>query len=152
MVLKQKEMETLKDLQTQEKNCIEKYTRYSEEAKDPNLKELFKVIAKMEQKHYDKITNVIDGGCDSCSCQSQQDEKYEAKTQYDAMSNSEDKKNDAFLVTDCIGTEKLVSSEYNNDVFCFENPKLRELLSEIQTQEQNHAKMLFQYKKASGMA
>ena len=59
MVLKQKEMETLKDLQTQEKNCIEKYTRYSEEAKDPNLKELFKVIAKMEQKHYDKITNVI---------------------------------------------------------------------------------------------
>ena len=50
---------------------------------------------------------------------------------------------DAFLATDCISTEKLVSGEYNSDVFAFGDTKLRKLLADIQVEEQNHAEMLY---------
>lgn len=68
------------------------------------------------------------------------------------MTNSDDKQNDAFLATDCIGTEKLVSGEYNSDVFAFGKSNIRKLLADIQIEEQNHAEMLYKYKTANGMA
>ena len=40
MILSEKEMAAIKDLQTQEKTCVEKYARYSKEAKDPVLANL----------------------------------------------------------------------------------------------------------------
>ena len=61
-------------------------------------------------------------------------------------------KNDCFLATDCIGTEKMVSSEYNSNVFKFSEPSLRKLLADIQIEEQNHAEMLYKYKTVNGMA
>lgn len=64
----------------------------------------------------------------------------------------EDKKADCYLATDCIGTEKLVSGEYNSDVFVFGNSDIRKLLADIQIEEQNHAEMLWKYKTANGMA
>ena len=77
--------------------------------------------------------------------------EYEPKAAYTSMSESEDKKNDAFLATDCIGTEKLVSGTYNNEVFAFEDSSLRKLLADIQIEEQNHAEMLYKYKVANAM-
>lgn len=53
MILKEKEKTVIQDLQTQEKSCVEKYGRYAEQAKDPELKNLFQTIQKEEQKHYD---------------------------------------------------------------------------------------------------
>lgn len=55
------------------------------------------------------------------------------------MENTDDKLHDAFLATDCIGTEKLVSGEYNTDVFNFGDSGVRKLLADIQVEEQNHA-------------
>ena len=69
-----------------------------------------------------------------------------------AILENKDKQHDAFLATDCIGTEKLVSSEYNTDVFAFANTALRKLLADIQIEEQNHAEMIYKYKTANGMA
>ena len=106
MILTEKEMTTVKDLQTQEKACIEKYQRYS--------------------------------------C--------EAKATYDKLGDSEDKKTDNFLATDCISSEKLVSSEYNTNVFCFKDSAMRKLLADIQIEEQNHAEMLYKYKTVNGMS
>ena len=57
-----------------------------------------------------------------------------------------------FLATDCIGTEKLVSSEYNTDVFVFGEPGVRKLLADIQVEEQNHAEMLYKYKTVNRMS
>ena len=57
----------------------------------------------------------------------------------------------AFLATDCIGTEKLVSGEYNTNVFAFGNTEVRKLLADIQVEEQNHAEMLSKYKMVNGM-
>lgn len=77
---------------------------------------------------------------------------YNPAATYDSLGNSEDKKADCYLATDCIGTEKLVSGEYNSDVFVFGNSDIRKLLADIQIEEQNHAEMLWKYKTANGMA
>ena len=69
----------------------------------------------------------------------------------DPVMSSEDKEHDAFLATDCIGTEKLISGEYNSEVFAFEDSGVRKLLADIQVEEQNHAEMLYKYKTVNGM-
>lgn len=152
MVLKEKEKTAIKDLQTQEQTCIKKYGKYSNEAKDPVLKELFRTLQQKEQKHYDSLQQVLDGTVPSCDCNDSDGEKYEPSATYSMAADSADKKSDSFLVTDCIATEKLVSSEYNMDVFVFANAALRKLLADIQIEEQNHALMLYKYKTANGMA
>lgn len=152
MVLKEKERAAIEDLQSQEKTCIEKYAKYAEQAKDPVLKDLFRTLQQEEQKHYQSLGQVLNGTVPDSNCNDSDGANYNPTASYDAMSNSEDKQFDCFLATDCIGTEKLVSSEYNTDVFVFNNSKLRKLLADIQIEEQNHAEMLWKYKAANGMA
>ena len=135
MILKEKERTTIEDLQTQEKSCIEKYGRYAQQAKDPELKNLFQTLQQKEREHYDS-----DG------------RDYQPKATYTAMSSPEDKQQDSFLATDCIATEKLVSGEYNSEVFAFGDSGVRKLLADIQVEEQNHAEMLYKYKMANNMA
>lgn len=50
MVLTEKESTAIKDLQTQEQSCIEKYQRYATEAKDQVLVQLFQELQKKEQQ------------------------------------------------------------------------------------------------------
>ena len=139
MILTEKETTAIEDLKTQEQACIEKYTKYSNQAKDPVLKELFEEIARDEQKHFDSLDH-------------SKGKDYSPAATYDSLGNSEEKKADCYLATDCIGTEKLVSGEYNSDVFVFGNSDIRKLLADIQIEEQNHAEMLWKYKTANGMA
>ncbi len=152
MILREKEKTAIQDLQTQEETCIKKYGKYSDEAKDPVLKDLFKNLQQKEQQHYDSLQQVLDGQVPSCNCNDSDGANYDPKATYNSMTDSDDKKSDNFLVTDCIATEKLVSSEYNTDVFLFANAALRKLLADIQIEEQNHALMLYKYKTANGMA
>lgn len=152
MILQQKEMETLKDLQTQEKSCIEKYKRYACEAKDTELKNLFETLQQKEQQHYDTLSQVLNGQVPCCDCNDSDGKNYQPKATYANGGNEEDKKNDAFLATDCIGTEKLVSGEYNTNVFNFSQPAVRKVLADIQVEEQNHAEMLYKYKTVNCMA
>jgi spore coat protein CotF len=152
MVLTEKETAVIKDLQTQEQTCIEKYKRYSEEAKDPVLKDLFKELQQKEQTHYDSLEKVLNGTVPCCNCNDCEGKEYAPKATYSALGAEEDKKADCFLATDCIGTEKLVSSEYNTDVFAFGDPGVRKLLADIQIEEQNHAEMLYKYKTVNGMS
>ena len=62
MILTEKETTILKDLQTQEKVCMEHYNLCASTAKDGCLKDLFTQIAKDEQEHYETLGNVINGG------------------------------------------------------------------------------------------
>lgn len=57
-----------------------------------------------------------------------------------------------FLATDSISVEKMVSSEYNSDVFAFSDSGIRKALADIQIEEQNHAEMLNKYKQTNGMS
>lgn len=152
MVLKEKEQTTIEDLRTQEQSCIEKYHRYGQQAKDPVLKDLFDRLEKEEQHHYDSLDQVLNGQVPQCNVNDRDGAEYQPKATYDTMTNSEDKKNDCFLATDCIGTEKMVSGEYNSNVFVFEDSNLRKLLADIQVEEQNHAEMLYKYKTVNGMS
>lgn len=152
MVLTEKEKMVVEDLRTQEQSCINKYTKYQKEAKDPVLQELFRELAQYEQKHYDTLTQVLNGTAPACDCNDTKGKDYNPKATYDTMTNSDDKKHDCFLATDCIGTEKLVSGEYNSDVFAFSDSAVRKLLADIQIEEQNHAEMLYKYKTVNGMA
>lgn len=130
MILTEKETTAIEDLKTQEQACIEKYTKYSNQAKD----------------------QVIKGKVPSVDCNDSKGKDYNPAATYDSLGNSEDKKADCYLATDCIGTEKLVSGEYNSDVFVFGNSDIRKLLADIQIEEQNHAEMLWKYKTVNGMA
>ena len=152
IVLNEKERAVIQDLQTQEKSCVEKYGKYAEAARDPELKNLFQSIQKQEEEHYQSLSQVLSGNLPDCDCNDTQGRNYTPKASYSNMASPEDKQHDAFLATDCIGTEKLVSGEYNTNVFNFGETGLRKLLADIQIEEQNHAEMLYKYKTANQMA
>ena len=61
MILKEKERSVIEDLQTQEKSCVEKYGKYAEQARDPELKNLFRNIQQEEQKHYESLSMILSG-------------------------------------------------------------------------------------------
>ena len=121
MILKQNENDVITELQTQEKNCVEKYRRYKEQAKDEELKNLFGEIEQLEQKHYDTLGQVLNGDVPCCDCNDSRGKDYAPTATYSTAGDSEDKQADNFLVTDCIGTEKMVSSEYIQMCFALEN-------------------------------
>ena len=109
-------------------------------------------LQRNEQKHYDSLEQVLTGTVPNCNCNDSDGKNYEPKATYSQLGQSQDKKDDAFLATDCITSEKLASSEYNSDVFIFGDSAIRKLLADIQVEEQNHAEMLFKYKTVNGMA
>ena len=152
MSLKQKEVETIKDLMTQELSCAEKYNRYANLAKDEELQNLFHTLEERERTHHESLNQVLNGKCPSCDCNDSEGKDYSPKATYDNMEQSEDKASDAFLATDCIAAEKMISTEYNSDVFNFSQSEIRKLLADIQIEEQNHAEMLYKYKTVNGMA
>lgn len=152
MVLTEKETTTIQDLQTQEKSCIEKYDRYSKEAHDQVLRDLFTELREEERKHYDSLSQVLTGKVPSCDCNDSHGKDYNPTATYDQLVNSTEKKEDCFMATDCIGTEKMVSGEYNSNVFVFGDSDVRKLLADIQIEEQNHAEMLWKYKTVNGMS
>ncbi|OOB77376.1 MAG: Rubrerythrin [Epulopiscium sp. Nuni2H_MBin003] len=153
MQLNDKEKQALKDLQSQEKLCKEKYDKYAQQAHDPVLTNLFNELATEEQQHYDSLNQVLtQGTVPQVNCNDSKGKNYNPTATYSQGDNSAFKTEDSFLATDCIATEKLVSGEYNDDVFVFGDSDVRKLFADIQVEEQNHAEMLYKYKVSNGMA
>lgn len=152
MNLTQKEKDLLNDLHTQEQVCVDKYNFYAQSAKDPELKSLFMALKGSEEEHLHSLDQVLNGSVPNIGSQQSIAKDYSPKGTYTAMSNPEDKKHDELLCTDSIGTEKYVSDTYNTDLFHFASHEIRRLLNQIQTDEQAHAEMIYQYKTANGMA
>lgn len=155
MILSEKENTILKDLQTQEKVCMEHYNLCASAAKDGCLKDLFTQIAKDEQDHYHFLGQLIDGDMPSYKSADSAASKassYQPKAAYGAGADQKDKQHDALLCSDSIGNEKMVSSDYNTNVFQFGNSEVRKFLNHIQTEEQEHAEMIYKYKQANSMA
>ena len=61
MTLTKKEQGLLKDLQNEEKLCVEKYRKAAENACDAKLQHIFEKIEKAEQSHYDTVTGMLAG-------------------------------------------------------------------------------------------
>ena len=129
MQLTEQETNVIKDLQTQEKACVDKYRFYEQSAHDEELKNLFHRIGDEEQEHFDSLGMVLKGDVPNVSAARSGMEGYTPSESYAAGNNSEEKKHDQFLCTDCIATEKLVSSTYNDDVFRFSDRKSTRLNS-----------------------
>lgn len=152
MQLTEQEKTVIKDLQTQEQTCIQKYRLYESSAKDPQLKDLFRRIGDEEQEHFDSLGQVLKGEVPNVEAARSGMEGFNPTATYTSEDNSEDKRHDQFLCTDTISTEKLVSGTYNTELFSFGATAIRRLLNHIQTEEQNHGEMIYKYKTANGMA
>lgn len=148
MKLKAEEKMLVENLITEEELCTEKYKFYAKQAKDTQLKELFERIGKNEREHFN-LLNDLKTGRVSEEKKEARAEDYEPKGEY--KGSAADKRHDEFLCTDSIATEKYVASAYNNDLFRFASVEARNLLNRIETDEQNHAEMLYLYKSANGM-
>lgn len=151
MNLTEKQKSLIQDLQAQEKLCIEKYNQYESLAKDQELKNLFGSIKQEEEQHYNSLSQLLTGTCPSVNTKDYAGMDYNPNPTYIGEFNKEDKEYDQYLCTDCITTEKYVSSAYNDDLFQFGEPEVRRLFNDIQTEEQNHAEKIYKYKTVNSM-
>lgn len=152
MQLTQKETSLLKDLKEQEQICVEKYGKYSSDATDPQLKNLFSQISQAEKQHLDTINQIIGGtvpAMQSGGNQQQPQQTFTAK--YTAADQNQDKQKDSYLCTDLLSTEKHVSSSYNTSIFEFRDTNIRDVLNHIQKEEQQHGEQLYNYMAQNGM-
>ena len=149
MTLTQKETTLLEDLKSQEKLCIEKYTKYQAAACDPALAGLFGTIKATEEGHLSTVCKILSGqDVAATPAPTAVSQKFTCeKSSCDAMA----KENDAYLCKDALAMEKHVSSVYDTSIFEFSAPVLRDVLSHIQKEEQNHGEQLYNYLSENGM-
>lgn len=150
MQLTQKETSLLKDLKSQEKLCVEKYTKYASNALDPQLKELFTSIANVEQQHLNTISAIEQGNNPSAPAGSSQTVKTTFTSNY-GMGDTPDKQADCYLCSDLLADEKHVSGLYNTCIFEFTDKTLRDTLNHIQKEEQEHGKAIYDYMSTNNM-
>jgi rubrerythrin len=144
MTLTQKENSLLKDMKGQEELCIEKYRKYSSDANDPALKQLFSSLMNVETGHLATINRMLAG--EEVSMGSESPTVTESDITFTPSTQPEDKKmQDGYLAKDALSMEKHVSGVYNTAVFEFSSPTLRDTLAHIQKEEQNHGERLYKY-------
>lgn len=153
MTFNKKEQSLLKDLQSEEKMCAEKYRKAAENANDPFLQQMFNEIGQDEQEHYETVTQMLSGvmpePSDKANRKSRSGEK--SPEALKSKVGRAAKQQDQYLLDDLLATEKFVSGAYNTSVFEFSDEKARQTLSKIQQQEQHHGKQLSAYMQANGM-
>ena len=149
MTLTQKECELLKDMQSQEKLCVEKYQKYARSAKSSELSCLLSEIQKKEQEHLDTVNTMMAGNLPAAPNGPLQANNAHCGTY--TYQNETDRQADAFLCQDLLATEKHVSSLYNTSVFEFSAPEARKMLAHIQAEEQQHGQQLYAYMKQNQM-
>ena len=148
MTLTQKENGLLCDLKSQEQLCIEKYTKYENEACDVQLKGLFASIKATEQSHLDTINKIMGGEEVKMPSAPPAAQKWSGTV---SSCPAEQKNKDAFLCKDALTMEKHVSSLYDVSIFEFTNTTLRDTLAHIQKEEQNHGEQLYSYMSTNSM-
>lgn len=143
-----KERSLLTELKGQEQLCIDKYRRASDCAVDGQLKGLFAHIADMEQQHLDTLTQIENGTVPQPAAGSSAMPTF---TEIYSAAETPDKQNDCYLCTDTLTTEKHASSLYDTSVFEFRDENIRKTLNHIQSEEQGHGKMIYDYMSANHM-
>jgi len=154
--LTEKERMLFQDLKSQEQLCVEKYTKYANEAQCPQLKQLFSSLSAKEQQHLNTINQILSGQMPTLqqSPQGQPQQAQQAQMQQRQQFGSNQgpvNKNDASLVHDMLSTEKHVSSAYDTTIFETTNAGIRQVLNHIQKEEQQHGEALFNYMQSKGL-
>ncbi len=151
MQLAQKETLFLKDLKEQEQICIEKYNKYSTDACDGQLKNLFTQIGQMEQQHLNTINQIMSGTVPAMQSGGDKQTQQNFTSNYNMTSSNPNKQKDSYLCTDLLSTEKHVSSVYNTCIFEFKDTNIRNTLNHIQKEEQQHGEQIYNYMAQNGM-
>ncbi len=157
MPLTQKESMLLQDLRSQEQLCVDKYSNYSNDACDEQLKNLFTQIRSHELQHLQTLDQIASGTVPQMQQSSSQSGNQQGGGNQQTMQfqpsncSGGEKQRDAFLCQDALGTEKHVSSTYNTCIFEFQDPNVRSVLNHIQTEEQEHGEQIYKYMAANGM-
>jgi spore coat protein CotF len=111
----------LKDQKKQEQICIEKYTNYANQAKDPQLKQIFNANKQVEITHLDSINQLLSGKIPQTNQQQNQGSTANVNTQQSSGVNL----SDANMCTDLLMTEKYVSGTYDTAIFEFRDTRVR---------------------------
>lgn len=148
--LTQKETMILEDGKKQEDICVKKYQSFANQAKDPELKNLFNKLATEEQHHLNIIDQLLKGNTPNLThnFQSQGNQQTQQSGSENMTFNSAQ---DALLCGDLLSTEKFVSGFYDTGVFESANKQVRTALQHIQKEEQKHGELLFNYMNSNGM-
>ncbi|AGA69407.1 coat F domain-containing protein [Desulfitobacterium dichloroeliminans LMG P-21439] len=158
--LSQKERLFLQDLKSHEDLCIQKYSKYANEAECSNLKQIFQKHASHEQQHYETINQIIAGQVPAMNQGQPQQQAQGMQAQASGMQgmstiqgqgNTNYNQNDFTLVNDMLSTEKYISGTYDTSIFEFQDKGVRQSLNHIQKEEQEHGEELFNYMKSHGM-
>lgn len=144
-----KECSLLKELKGQEQLCVDKYRRAADCAVDGQLKGLFSHIADIEQEHLATLTGIENGAVPQPAAGGSK--AMPTFTEIYSSAETPDKKNDCYLCTDMLTTEKHASSLYDTSVFEFRDENIRQTLNHIQGEEQGHGKMIYDYMTANHM-
>lgn len=160
-----KERYLLEDAKSHEEECIIKYSNYANIAVDAQLKAVFKANGQKEEEHLQtinqllagKVPDVNSGGGQAASGAPTQESKFQniqsqqASIEQQSNGTTAFKASDKDLCTDMLMTEKYVSGAYNTSIFEFKDPKVRDVLNHIQTEEQKHGEAIFAYMQSKGM-
>lgn len=152
--LSQKERTLLLDQRSHEETCVDKYAKYSAQAQDPQLKQMFSDYSAKEQEHLNTINQLLIGQVPNVGeqqNQAQQGQQQMTGTQSQNTMQANYNQEDAKLCQDMLMTEKYVSSTYNTAIFEFRDPNVRQILNHIQKEEQQHGEGIFQYMQNNGM-
>lgn len=145
--LSQKEKSLLEDQKSHEEVCVKKYGCYANQAKDPQLKQLFNSYGSQEQEHLNSINQMLNGQIPATSgSQSKQNPQPNASS-----GGANGGSDDAFLCSDMLMTEKYVSNAYNTSIFEMKDTNARDVLNHIQKEEQQHGEGIFNYMQSHGM-
>lgn len=150
MMWTQKESSLLQDLRTQEQLCVDKYARYADLARDPELRQLFGQIGQAEQQHLQLINSMMGGQMPQAQG-SQQSSAMQGTPPVNHVPQTGDKEHDAYLCQDALDTEKHASSVYDTAIFEFCAPQARDALNVLQGQEQQHGERIYAYMAKNGM-
>lgn len=169
--LTQKEQQLLSDQLNHEKVCIQKYSNYAQQVRDPQLKQMFSQYASEEQNHYDTVSQLLSGQPANLSMsagagQGRQQGQFQqqrpaqqiqmqggeaAELQGDVGAAGMTNQEDATILGDMLMTEKFVSGAYDTAIFESANSGVRQALQHIQKEEQQHGEGIFNYMSQRGI-
>lgn len=153
MTLNQKETTLLQDLKSQEQLCVDKYSKYSSDASDGTLKNLFTQLGQTEQRHLETIGKILGGTVPASSSSSGSSSGAQSASAQVGSNRctAEEKQKDKYLCSDALSMEKHVSSVYDTCIFEFRDTNIRDTLNHIQKEEQGHGERLYNYMAQNGM-
>ena len=128
---------------------MEKYNKYSADACDGQLKNLFSQLGQTEQQHLDTINQIMSGTVPTMQSggNNQAQQNFTPSSDY----TNQNKQKDSYLCTDALSTEKHVSSVYDISIFEFKDTNIRNVLNHIQKEEQQHGEQIYNFMAQNGM-